>query len=68
MKKSIPMIIATAIMVVLSGCGKPEVPEVNDENCAEENVLKIKDEEVQKKLRGLCMRRSRFVPSQERYW
>ncbi len=44
-----------------------QLPEVNDENCKHENVLKL-PEDMRKKMGSACFRRSKFVPSTSNNW
>lgn len=59
------------VMLTLSGCDSPApevaLPEVNDENCKHENIVKL-DKSVQKEFSSLCLRRGDFVPSKPKTW
>ena len=62
------------LVVLVSSCSKEpettkmEMPIVNDENCKHEEILKIKDKEMQQEFGSLCSRLSRFKPSPKRQW
>jgi entry exclusion lipoprotein TrbK len=45
------------LFIGLAGCGKSELPEVNDENCKRDNIKKIKDDELRKKFATDCFYR-----------
>ncbi|MDP1651230.1 MAG: entry exclusion lipoprotein TrbK [Rhodocyclaceae bacterium] len=52
-------IVLTAFAAAFTaGCGEPELPAVNDENCTIEAIKNIKSKAVQQEFAGLCLRRS----------
>ncbi len=68
-------ILATVLVALINGCtieeppaNTVEMPEVNDENCKQENILKIENKEIREKFVGLCLRRGDFVPSPKKAW
>ena len=50
--------------ILISGCSEGPVeiilPEVNDENCRHENVMKIEQEELRQRFASMCLRRNPF--------
>ena len=44
------------------------MPEVNDENCKDENIGKIRDKATQRAFADLCFTRGDFKPSPKREW
>ena len=64
-----PAVLAIAL---LSGCdgksGADTMPEVNDENCQDANILKIRDKEMRQEFAGKCLRRGGFKPSPPHAW
>lgn len=57
------VIVTTFMALFFIGCGEKtieDLPEVNDENCKHENILKIKNKKLQQEYSGLCLRRSSF--------
>jgi len=44
------------------------IPVVNDENCRQSNLVKIKNKAVQRKLSSLCIRRGPLANSKPRAW
>lgn len=65
-------ILATVMVALLNGCTtdapEPEIPEVNDENCKPEIIIKIENKQAREKFAGLCLRRGGFVPSPKKSW
>lgn len=52
----------------LTGCFEEEMPEVNNENCKTENILKIKSKSLQQEFSSQCLRRGEFKASPEKSW
>lgn len=66
--------IATVILACISlpGCGDPPaeepLPVVNDENCKDVNVARIRDQRAREKFATLCAFRSTYKPSKPSTW
>ena len=74
-------ILATLLVSLINGCStddatstntstpkRTELPEVNDENCQDNNILKITDKKIREEFSGLCIRRGSFKPSPKIEW
>ncbi|MDR0716652.1 MAG: entry exclusion lipoprotein TrbK [Azoarcus sp.] len=72
MNKTSVLFLASIAATIVAGCSDDQPPaqtrafEVNDENCASENLLAIKDKTAQQKLADACARRTNFKKSDEK--
>ncbi|MBY0239868.1 MAG: entry exclusion lipoprotein TrbK [Burkholderiaceae bacterium] len=66
--------VATMVLICICcpGCSDPaaeeSLPAVNDENCTDANVARIRDQKAREKFSTLCAFRSTYKPSQPRTW
>lgn len=62
------------LVMLLVGCSDDVVdepvalPEVNDENCQQDNIMKIKDKALRSQFASLCIRRGGLVHSTPQSW
>ena len=60
------------VATLVAGCDSQPatsvMPEVNDENCKDENIGKIRDKGTQRAFADLCFTRGDFKPSPKREW
>lgn len=72
MKSSTMLTLVAALAGLVAGCDTKPVlqakPELNDENCKPENILKIQDKDMRQEFSGQCSRRGSFKPSEPRNW
>ncbi|WP_347990366.1 entry exclusion lipoprotein TrbK [Methylomonas sp. AM2-LC] len=74
-------ILATLLVSLINGCSNDEatntnipkpnltvMPEVNDENCQDGNIVKIEDKKIREDFAGLCIRRGSFKASPKIEW
>ncbi len=65
-------IFLTIGIVALSGCSdEPKqftMPEVNNENCKHENVMKMEPDSLRQKFASLCLRRNSYKPGDKKTW
>ncbi len=71
--QAVPVVLAALVAAMVAGCdNKPAtsvMPEVNDENCKQENIERIKDPGTQQVFASKCLRRGgEFKPSPKRAW
>ena len=65
---------AILLIALLVGCTDDVVneainlPEVNDDNCQQENIMKITDKTARSKFVSLCIRRGDLVKSTPKSW
>jgi entry exclusion lipoprotein TrbK len=64
MKKIIKfqVLLLAFLFIGLAGCGKSELPEVNEENCKRDNVRKIKDDDHRREFAEACFGRKKPIP------
>ncbi len=58
MKNTTTLVLTVIAAAALAGCGEPESPAVNDENCRPEVIAKIKDKTAQQDFASRCSRQS----------
>lgn len=68
------MAIACMLACFVTGCNKSEaprkvadLPQANDENCKNENIAKL-EENQRGPMSSACLRRGSFTPSSEKTW
>lgn len=71
--KALSLVSAALVVALVAGCDNKQatvpMPEVNDENCKHENIVKIENKGVQQAFSSLCLRRGgEFKPSPKREW
>lgn len=65
---------AILVIALLVGCADDVVdeaiplPEVNDDNCQQENIMKITDKAARSKFASLCIRKGDLVKSTPKSW
>jgi entry exclusion lipoprotein TrbK len=75
-KRISSLALVTMLITLISACSTEEpntatsiaIPEVNDENCMDKNIVKITDKKVREEFAGLCIRRGSFVASPKKTW
>lgn len=70
---ALTLVLAATLALMLAGCDSPPTPEtmpqVNEENCKQENIARIKDLGTQQAFASMCVRRGgEFKPSPKRGW
>jgi entry exclusion lipoprotein TrbK len=58
MKNTTTFVLTVFAAAALAGCGEPELPAVNDENCTTVGIKSIRSKAAQQEFAGLCSRRS----------
>jgi len=53
----VAFLLISSLAALLTGCGKPAMPEVNNANCTDENIMKIEDKAMRQEFAGLCFHR-----------
>lgn len=72
-RNPITLLAIVALTTLISGCKNETMPEVNEVNCLQENVQRIKDKDIKEEFTGLCLRRvdprsGGYEPSPKRVW
>jgi entry exclusion lipoprotein TrbK len=69
------VILFLVALIFTTGCDNDKsivkqvvMPEINDVNCTQENILKIADKGTKQKFAGLCNRRGSYKSSPQSTW